>query len=322
MAAINLLELQPQRISRNLKGKFMMFYGLPGVGKTSLAAQFPKSLIFGFEQGTNGLDNVYVQPIKTWVEWKTAAGQLLRKSEELLEKFETIVIDTADAAWNLCIKYICGEYNVTNIGDIGYGKGYVYATEEFSSIFRDLTYAGFTIIFISHSTEKTFKDENGEEYTQINPALPTRAYDIINKMVDIIGYIRNIEIESNVFKRYVFFRGDNRFFAKSRFEFIEPKVELDYKKIVDAIQVACDKAAQHNGLESATESENPYTALNFDELIGQAKQLFIKAEEKGKVEKISEILQSIFGKPTRFSEILPEDAELLRKALAEITAIL
>ena len=36
--AIDLMALEPQQISKNLKGKFCFFYGLPGIGKTSLAA--------------------------------------------------------------------------------------------------------------------------------------------------------------------------------------------------------------------------------------------------------------------------------------------
>ncbi len=64
--AIDLLALEPQQISRNLKGKFSLFYGAPGVGKTTLASKFEKSLILGCEAGTNALNNVYVQPIKTW----------------------------------------------------------------------------------------------------------------------------------------------------------------------------------------------------------------------------------------------------------------
>jgi ATP-dependent Lon protease len=58
--AIDLLSLEPQQISKNLRGKYIMLYGLPGVGKTSLAAQFDKVLIAGFEMGTNALNNVYV----------------------------------------------------------------------------------------------------------------------------------------------------------------------------------------------------------------------------------------------------------------------
>ena len=42
---INILELQPTKISRNLKGKFMLVYGEPKTGKTTLLSKLPKSLI-------------------------------------------------------------------------------------------------------------------------------------------------------------------------------------------------------------------------------------------------------------------------------------
>jgi DNA replication protein DnaC len=36
--AVNLMALEPQRISRSLKGKFILLYGDPGIGKTTLAS--------------------------------------------------------------------------------------------------------------------------------------------------------------------------------------------------------------------------------------------------------------------------------------------
>lgn len=87
--AVDLKALEPQKISRNLKGKFIMVYGLPGIGKTSLAAQFPKVLIAGFEMGTNALNNVYVAPMVTWNDWRTNVKQLCRDNE-LKEKFHSI----------------------------------------------------------------------------------------------------------------------------------------------------------------------------------------------------------------------------------------
>jgi hypothetical protein len=83
-----------------------MIYADPGAGKTSLAAQFENVLIAGFEQGTNALNNIYVQPVKTWQDWKTMVSQLSRK-EELKERFATIAVDTADEAWTLCCKWVC-----------------------------------------------------------------------------------------------------------------------------------------------------------------------------------------------------------------------
>ena len=40
------------------------------------------------------------------------------------------------------------------------------AKQEFASTFRDLTYAGYGLVFISHSMEKTMKDEKGEDYSK------------------------------------------------------------------------------------------------------------------------------------------------------------
>lgn len=72
------------------------------------------------EMGTNALNNVYVQPIKGWNDWKQVVGQLIRK-KELQEKFESIAIDTVDSAWDLCVKYICGQEGVEKLGDIPWG---------------------------------------------------------------------------------------------------------------------------------------------------------------------------------------------------------
>lgn len=319
--AIDLLALEPQKISKNLKGKFCLFYGLPGVGKTSLASQFPKVLIAGFEMGTNALNNVYVQPMKTWNDWKQTISQLIRKKDELMQKFETIAIDTADSAWDLCVKYICSQNGVEKLGDIPWGGGYDQAKKEYSNTFRDLAFAGYGLVFISHSTEKTLKNEKGEEYQQIAPALPQRPYDIVNKMVDVIGYIREIEVDENTRKRFIFFRGDDRFFAKSRFKYIEPRIEFSYDNIVNAIYDAIDKEAANTGNEVTNES-NPYITLDFDTLMEEAKIVWGKVIQKEVGEQASKILEEEFGKPTKFSEILPDQVEHLNIVLRKIKDIL
>lgn len=318
---IDLMTLEPQKISKNLKGKFIMVYGLPGVGKTTLGSQFPKALILGYEQGTNALNNVYVQPIKNWTDWKQVAQQLIKKKDKLQEKFENIIIDTVDSAWDLCVKYVCSNEGVERLGDIPWGGGYDMAKKEFQNLFRELTFAGYGIVFISHSTEKTFKDEKGEEYQQIAPALPQRPYDIVNKMVDIIGYIREVNLEDGTSKRYIFFRGTKYFFAKSRFKYIEPKVEFNYNAIVDALYDAIDKEVANSGGETSNE-ENPYIVRDFDDLMEEAKSIWGQVIQKEKGKEAAEILEKEFGKPTKFSEIKPEQKDIFEKALSEVKAIL
>ena len=145
-------------------------------------------------------------------------------------------------------------------------------------------------------------------------------------MVDIIAYIREINVgteEKPERKRFMFLRdtvGD-RFLAKSRYRFIEPRIELDYNKLVDAIYDAIDKEIQYSGGE-ATDLENPYTTRTFDDLIEEAKELWTKLVAADKTSMAQEILQKEFGRPIKFSEILPDQIEQLKSVLYEIRDIL
>ena len=277
--AIDLLALEPQQISRNLKGKFSLFYGAAGVGKTTLASKFEKSLILGCEAGTNALNNVYVQPIKTWQDMRQVVSQLT-KNEALKEKFYTIVIDTADEAFKLCERWSCNQAGVETVKDIAaFGGGY-----------------------------------------KIVPALPNRPFQLINKMVDIIGYIREIPIQKGDTierERFVFFRGDERFLSKSRFKYITPKIHLDYNEFVNAIYNAVDEEVKHSGGE-ASNDENPYLVKDFDYMMDEAKQVWGKVVQAEKTEQALAILNEEFGKPTKFSEILPDQINQFDRALTRI----
>lgn len=120
MAILNLMDLQPTVISRDLKDKYILLYGLPKVGKTSFAAQCPNNLIFCFEKGVNFQSGVYAVDVPKWTDFKALLKQLDR--DELKEKFHTVTIDTVSIAWNLCEQFICSQNNVKAIGDIPWGK--------------------------------------------------------------------------------------------------------------------------------------------------------------------------------------------------------
>lgn len=66
--AIDILSLKPTTISRDLKGKFVCIYSLPKVGKTSMACQFPKNLLLGFEHGWNAIAGAMAVDITKWAE--------------------------------------------------------------------------------------------------------------------------------------------------------------------------------------------------------------------------------------------------------------
>lgn len=45
---MSLLDLQPHKVSRDLRGYSVLFYGEPKSGKTTIASKFPRALLFAF----------------------------------------------------------------------------------------------------------------------------------------------------------------------------------------------------------------------------------------------------------------------------------
>ena len=127
MADIDIFSIQPHQVSRDLRGYSVFFYGGWKTGKTTIASKFPNALLLAFEKGYNALAGVRPQPINSWAEFKKVLRQL--KDARAKEMFETIIVDTADIAYDYCTKYICdnaqrpdGGYGVDSISDIPFGK--------------------------------------------------------------------------------------------------------------------------------------------------------------------------------------------------------
>lgn len=117
---VDLLSLQPTKVSRDLKGKYMLIYSEPKAGKTSLAVQFPKTLLLAFEKGYNALANVFAQDIPNWRTMKEVLREL--KKEEVKQRFDTVIFDTASIAWEKCVEYICIQNSVSDLGEIAWGE--------------------------------------------------------------------------------------------------------------------------------------------------------------------------------------------------------
>ena len=127
MASVDIFSVQPHVVSRDLKGYTILLYGAPKTGKTTIASKFSKALLLGFEAGYLTIPGIMALPINSWAEFKKVLRQL--KDPRAKEMFETIIVDTADIAYDYCTKYICdnaqrsdGGYGVDSISDIPFGK--------------------------------------------------------------------------------------------------------------------------------------------------------------------------------------------------------
>ena len=336
MAEINLLELTPHQVSRDMRGYSVLFYGEAKSGKTTTASKFPKSLILAFEKGYSALAGVMAQPINSWAEFRKVLRQL--KDPTVHEKFETIVIDTADIAYDYVEKYICANAGVDSISDIGYGKGYGMVGKEFDEALRSIVQMDYGLVLISHSQDKTFTDESGREYNQIVPTLGTRPRNIVSRLCDIIGYSRAVQdAEGNVSTR-LYMRGTPRFVAGSRFKYTPNSIEFSYDNLVKAISDAIDEQMKEDGKEFFTdERQNLHIDttidLDFDELMKEFSTIIANIEgssdmtaetEAGKKFKeyyqprITQIVDKYLGKGVKVRDINRDQVEALDLIITDL----
>jgi hypothetical protein len=69
---------------------------------------------------------------------------------------------------------------------------------EFDEAIRKILQLNYGLILISHSTDKVFKDEEGNEYNQIVPTLDKRGRLICERTCDIIGYSTSVNTDEGV----------------------------------------------------------------------------------------------------------------------------
>ena len=120
--AIDLLSIEPHKVSRDLSGYITYLYGPGKIGKTTFGSQMPGALILAFEKGYNALPNVYAQDVTTWSEMKMTLREL--KNSEVKKRFHSIIIDTIDIAATACEKYIISQAGVDTLNQIPYGQGW------------------------------------------------------------------------------------------------------------------------------------------------------------------------------------------------------
>lgn len=210
-------------------------------------------------------------PINSWSDFKRVLRQL--KEPQAQEIYETIIIDTADIAYDLCTKYICANNNADSVSDIPYGKGYGMIEKEFDEALRSIVQLNFGLVIISHDTDKVFTDESKQQYNKIVPTLDKRANNICARLCDIIGYSRSVEDESGALVTKLFMRGTPRYEAGSRFKYTPDVIDFTYQNLVNAIADAIDQQMAEEGQELFTDKrENTHEvapAKDFDTLMAE-----------------------------------------------------
>lgn len=165
--------------------KKCVIYGAEGIGKSTLASKFPDPVFIDTEGSTKELD---VARYPTPESWTDIINDV--KDCAVEAPCSTLVIDTADWAEQLCSRYVCDKLGVQGIEEIGYGKGYVYLTEEFAKLLKAcdvLIEKGINVVFTAHAMMRKFEqpDEMGA-YDRWEMKLTKKTAPMLKEWADMV----------------------------------------------------------------------------------------------------------------------------------------
>lgn len=214
----------PKEVEQDITKYTLLLYGREKIGKTTMAASFPGAIFLSTEPGTKGLRvfefNADDGGVKNW--------DIMRKAIDLLievkggSKFKTVVIDTVDRAYDMCLDWVCEnrgiEYpGVDDEGDEDFGKSWRAVKMEFLEQMHRLVQAGYGLVLTSHAKEQTFKTKSGDKFTRIFPSMGNQARNIVEAMVDLFffaDYMRDQKTGET--RRILICGGDDTIWAGAR----------------------------------------------------------------------------------------------------------
>lgn len=130
--------------------KKIVIYGPEGIGKSTLASQFPDPVFIDTEDSTKDMN---VKRLDKPTSWPMLLDEVrfIRDNPTLCK---TLVIDTADWAEQMEIDDLLKTNQKNGIEDFGYGKGYTYSAERFGKLLNILTEVserGVHIVMTAHA---------------------------------------------------------------------------------------------------------------------------------------------------------------------------
>lgn len=189
--AISLSNLHRKKADKPPK---IAIYGPGGIGKTSLASEFPDAIFIQTEDGAGALELTSFSdgPITAWADVDTAMQELATEDHA----FKTLVVDSVTRLEPIIWAEACKRNNWDSIEDPGYGKGYVEADAVWREFLNACTWLRdnkrMTIVMLGHETVQSFSDPVTDSYDRYTMRLHKRAEALIREDVDVLGFLNQI----------------------------------------------------------------------------------------------------------------------------------
>lgn len=318
--AIDLLALEESGISYGIEGLKIMIYGSNTLGKTPQAMKFPKPLLLMGEAGGTAVKGHKIS-IKSKRDFVDTVKQLTDEKtfEQMREKFQTIVIDTATDIIELYSTAVAKEYNVKDVSEMNSNKdmpnGYALYRTAFKADINRLCSCGYTVIFIMHEELSEIKEQsivNGKI-----KAVGTGAFKIVPKgsnsvkdssrflrdLCDFRFYIKGNGIDAETGKTIMstaYAHETADYYAGSRFNIVPVINPFTAENLINAMTDAQKKSAEEQDadLVSFTMDDNGYTKADYVEAI----RPYVEALFELYPEEVENIIASQLGDGVKISQ--------------------
>lgn len=205
------------------------------------------------------MDGIIAQPINSWKEALEVKKQLIKDAESAEKEnretiFKTVIVDTADIAYDCCEKYIVDKEGVDYLDETEKMRGYRALSREYDKFFQEIVKAGYTLVCISHATTKQIK-ENGEKYDKTIPTLPDRGFLVVSRLVDVCAYASYETDEQGNVHSMLTLRGNKHLEAGSRSPYMSEKIPFTYDALREDMAHAIDMQKE-NGATVVNEEVN------------------------------------------------------------------
>ena len=325
MAIINLSELQPTVVSRDLKDYSMMITGESGIGKTELAVDIygrERTLVLAFENSIKGISGIYGVDVDSYATLSAYISQL--ENPNTRKKYDTVVIDTLFLLDHCIEKSITDAYGVDLIKDaLKWNAGFKIVDKKFLSILKRLQKAGYTLCYIAHPTTKKIKVNNVEIDT-LEPKVSNRIKDLLMPEIDI----RLFCYTDNENKRKIATQKSVYYDARCRVAEMEPVIDFDAEKLKEEFAKGIDKKQANGGtivekLEKQQEEERTFE----EAMTYLSKELAAKAQSAGKMAEANRVIVNTLGrdeegKPRTLAQATPAMKGAIDTIIVELEMLL
>jgi hypothetical protein len=162
---------------------FICLYGPSGLGKSTFGSEAPSPIFLDIEDGLSRIDTDAIKP-KDFKDLLSIVDSLIAGDH----KYKTLVIDTLDHLEKLVFAEVCKQQEKSNIEDISYKRGYIFAVDEWVKLTDKLSVLRekMNVILLAHAVAKNEKNPMGEDYMKYTMKFHDKAAALITEKVDAL----------------------------------------------------------------------------------------------------------------------------------------